>query len=68
MDAQDWQEHVKKLNQGISPDGLPINPPRDPDVPCDAQPGHYSYDERKYNSKTGQIDVIKRWYTIRKRT
>ncbi len=75
----EWAEKVVMLNQGISPDGLPINPPTR-SIGMMAEPdgrggllwrerfsvekeGHYSY--RRIDPKTGELKT--EWYTLRKR-
>jgi len=74
----EWAKNVAMLNQGISPDELPINPPKrsigmmaEPDGRGGLlwkerfsveKPGHYSY--RRRDPRTG--DWKTEWYTLRK--
>ncbi len=66
MDAEEWKEHVRLLNRGISPDGLPINPKRTD--PPNLEPGHYSYHYTKKigQGKTAKYVRVKGWFTIQR--
>lgn len=66
MGLKEWKELVLLLEQGISPDGLPINPKRTD--PLSSEPGHYSYHYMKKvgKGKTATYVRVKSWYTIRR--
>lgn len=68
MGLQEWKEKVKLLEQGISPDDLPINPHEIMgeanlyDVPEGIKEGYYSYTYYKRS-----VDkIVKGWYMIRR--
>lgn len=64
MGLQEWKEKVKLLEQGISPDDLPINPEKIPEpgsYPCIVE-GYYSYQYYKGSTK----EWVKGWYMIKR--
>lgn len=69
---REWDRRVSLLEQGLTPDGLPINPPGR-SLGIMAHPGgrgKWVYKERFLMEKPGHysyigIDGIRKWYTIR---
>jgi len=65
MGLEDWEERVKLLEQGISPDDLPINPVKvktQQYEPSKITEGYFSYS--RYSKEENKI--VKEWYMLRK--
>lgn len=54
---------IGMLNSGISPDGLPIYPPRT--RPMCLEQGHHCYERRFIDPCTNNIKARIEWFTIR---
>lgn len=67
MGLKEWKELVLLLEQGVSPDGLPINPEQTD--PLSPEPGYYSYHYFKKvgKGKAAKYVRVKGWYSIRRR-
>ena len=69
----EWRQYEQLLNDGTSPDGLPIKPfPPGPSIGIingkerflSGKPGWYEWFERFIDRKTGRIAERRGWYRV----